>query len=797
MDALVILLLIVLIVLTFSRFSKLFLQISKLEADIRQLKATLPGTASPLREPEKQPTPAPAAPPAPYKSIFTVVEEDMVANDAAPSIAATRVPGDTVNKNPEKITTPQWGINKESNALPPRVQRPGFFERNPDLEKFIGENLVSKIGIAILVLAIGFFVKYAIEQNWIGPAGRVAIGICCGAILILIAHRLRQHYVNFSSVLAGGGLAVFYFTITLAFHQFQLFSQSAAFIILVCITCFAVAIALLYNKQELAVISMVGGFASPFLVSNGSGNYHVLFVYLILLNSGLLFMAFHKTWRVLNVLCFIFTVIIFGTWLQLLPTTEIATTYKNAFAYATVFYLLFFIINIANNIKHKRLFVATDFGILLANTCLFFATGIYCLVQLKAPEYKGVFSAVMGVFNLAATYFLFRKMKVDKNIVYLLIGITLSFISLTAPLQLHGNYITIFWATESVLLYWLFTKSRLQIIQYASLIVWFLMLFSLVIDWYQVYNKLNGVNIIFNKGLVTAIYAAICTYVYYQLAGQQQKNTAVARSVLWPFTKRFRVVAILLLFIGGAFEINYQFDFYYPVLSLDVVYLLLYLLLFTCCLAGLHRIFIKIKLSALTYILLYSLCVVVFFLYYPQVYIVQEWMLVNREYAGHFSAHWIAAVLLAVILYLLIQELRKQHTILPAIFTQLSWLLCAIIVVFLSVEVHLLLNTFFYNATTSLYEIQSTYIKVGLPVLWGLCSFAFMWLGMKHKYKPLRIISLTLFTVLLVKLLVFDIRNITAAGKIAAFFILGVILLTVSFMYQRLKRILIDNEEVL
>src|SRR5277367_2125988 len=66
--------------------------------------------------------------------------------------------------------------------------RPGFFERHPDLEKFIGENLVSKIGIAILVLAIGFFVKYAIDNNWVGPAGRVGIGILCGGILIGIAH---------------------------------------------------------------------------------------------------------------------------------------------------------------------------------------------------------------------------------------------------------------------------------------------------------------------------------------------------------------------------------------------------------------------------------------------------------------------------------------------------------------------------------------------------------------------------------------------------------------------------------
>jgi len=68
-----------------------------------------------------------------------------------------------------------------------------------------------------------------------------------------------------------------------------------------------------------------------------------------------------------------------------------------------------------------------------------------------------------------------------------------------------------------------------------------------------------------------------------------------------------------------------------------------------------------------------------------------------------------------------------------------------------------------------------------------------MWLGMRHKLRPLRIVSLTLFSITLVKLFTYDIRNIPVGGKIAAFFCLGVLLLVVSFMYQRLKRIIIED----
>ena len=369
-----------------------------------------------------------------------------------------------------------------------------------------------------MVLAIGFFVKFAIDNNWIGPVGRVGIGILCGGILVFLAHRLRNSYKAFSSVLVGGGLAVFYFTITLAYHQFHLFSQTTAFVIMIIITVFAVVLSLLYDRQELAIIALVGGFAAPFLVSDGSGNYKVLFTYLVILNSGLLIAAYNKAWRLMNLLAFIFTVLLFAGWLFSLSYNTSAVTYGNGLIFATVFYLLFFFINIANNIKENKKFIAADFSILLINTGLFFAAGLYCLTEMNKPEYRGLFTILIGVFNLIASYFLFRKRKVDTNVLYLLIGITLTFISLAAPIQLHGNNITLFWASESVLLYWLFQKSKISIIQYASIIVWFAMLFSLLLDWVNIYSDASiALTIIANKAFITGFYSAIASYVLFIL----------------------------------------------------------------------------------------------------------------------------------------------------------------------------------------------------------------------------------------------------------------------------------------
>src|SRR5690606_16686399 len=190
-----------------------------------------------------------------------------------------------------------------------------FKENNPALEKFIGENLINKIGIVILVLGISFFVKYAIDKDWINEPARVGIGIFCGGLLLGVAHRLRLKYKAFSSVLVAGAIAVFYFTIAIAFHDYKLFSQTTAFIVMVGITAFSIFVSVLYNRQELAVLSIIGGFAVPFMVSSGEGNYHVLFTYLLILNAGMLAISYFKRWFIVSFVAFLLTIGIFIGWL--------------------------------------------------------------------------------------------------------------------------------------------------------------------------------------------------------------------------------------------------------------------------------------------------------------------------------------------------------------------------------------------------------------------------------------------------------------------------------------------------
>jgi uncharacterized membrane protein len=629
------------------------------------------------------------------------------------------------------------------------------------------------------VLAIGFFVKYAIDNDWIGPVGRVGVGVLCGGILIGIAHWLRKQYKAFSSVLVGGGLAVLYFTIALAYHQYQLFGQATAFVIMLVITAFSVLLSLLYDRQELAIIALAGGFFTPFLVSNGRGDYVVLFSYLLILNGGLLVIAYNKAWRLLNILAFGFTAILFLSWLIALPYDVRADTFRGGWLFATAFYLLFFVINVAYTIRTNKRFIASDFGILLANTCLYFAAALYFIGQLGLDRYKGLYCAVMGIFHLGATWFLFRKNTIDKNILYLLVGITLSFVSLTAPLQLHGHYITLFWATESVLLYWLFLKSQIRLIRLASLLIWLAMLVSLGMDWlnnyFAVYSMPENFPIIFNKGFMTGFYSALCCGALYYLDKQGYRGRVAL------------VAGLILLFLDGALEIYDQME-----TGITPVYLTGYTYLYILIVARVEKRETKdLWRPSVAGLLMAAIVLYLFTL--PAIFYIQATMLEHNRDQGHFYAHWIGVVFVALILSELVgRERDGSMHVAAATFTRL---ICAITVILLSAEGQLLVNAIFYSHNNDLDYLARVYNKTGLPILWGLCSFLFMWLGMRYKFKPLRIISLLLFSITLLKLFLFDIRNIPIAGKIAAFFCLGVLLLVVSFMYQRLKKIIIEDEE--
>src|ERR1051325_1112597 len=402
-----------------------------------------------------------------------IVEEVKPEKKEPVNIVPPRKKEETVKINVPK-QQPLLVKQKSTQAQPYNISKEpsqGFFERHPDLEKFIGERLMTFTGIAVLVTGIAFFVKYAIDKEWIGEAGRTLIGILSGAALISIAHRLRKNFVTFSSVLVGGGIAVEYFTISYSYHVYGMFNMPVTFGLLVSITAFTVLLSIVYDRKELAVVAIIGGFCTPLMIASREGHFASLCTYILLLDLGMLALAYYKKWNIINIISYAFTILLFSGALVNEVLLRSTPDYIPAFAFATAFYIVFFLMNVVNNLKQRMKFNAWEILALLSNTCLYYAAGYFILHAIDACQYRGLFTLLVAAFNCVFAFLLFRKQEVDKNLVYFLIGIVLTFVSLAGPVKLDGSNITLFWSAEMVLLFWLYQRSGIRLIRHAAVII--------------------------------------------------------------------------------------------------------------------------------------------------------------------------------------------------------------------------------------------------------------------------------------------------------------------------------------
>jgi uncharacterized membrane protein len=691
-------------------------------------------------------------------------------------------------------------VNRTTIRPTPPPSKPSFFERNPDLEKFIGENLINKIGIAILVLGIGFFVKYAISQNWINAYGRTAIGVLCGGILITLAHRLRNKFSSFSSVLVGGGLSVLYYTITIAFHEYHIFSQVVAFTLMSTVTLFAVILSIFYNKKELAVLAAIGGYTSPIMLSTGDGNYMALFTYMIILNSGMLVLAYVKKWKILHIISYGFTVIIYASWLMITLQNEKPFPYMGAFVFATIFYFIFFLMNIIQTIKDNSKLTPQDIIILLSNTFLYFAVGIFLLENLYQGQLRGLFTLVIAIINFLFCYLIYKKANTDRNLLYLLIGIILTFVSLTIPMQFKGNQITMFWAAESVLLLWMSQKTNLKIFKNSSLIILIIMLGSLILDWGNIYFNSqtveNELTPILNKGYITGLFVALSIFIYTLLIKKENKYIVLYREV---DTVLLRNIAwfglIILIYLVHLFELKHQANTYIQFHSTKQ----LINVCFNFC--YITSIFILFKRNKILYLneLLISFSLLLFLLipllYNNMIIAMRTEYLIGNLVGSKSLMIPIILFVVAISLLTLMYSRMKNSSIFKQFASSYGLWFIVFISIYLASSIldHfiLLLN---YSPGNEHYIINQNH-KIGFPVLWAISSFIVMYLGMKFKQKDLRIISLCLFLLIILKLFIVDIKGVSEGGKIFAFICLGIILLTVSFMYQKLKNLVLHEDK--
>ena len=675
-------------------------------------------------------------------------------------------------ETPETIEEPVEEEQEEpAMAMEEEEEIEEYATSETNFEKYIGENLFGKIGILIFIIGIGFFVKYAIDQNWINETARTLMGYAVGAGMLVLAERLHKRYYTFSSLLAGGAFGIYYLITAIAFHYYALFSHTIAFVILCVTTIFMSAVSVLYDRKELAVTALVGGFIAPFIISTDSSSIISLQIYITILNIGMFCLAMYKKWAILPMVSFAFTyIILWGTTaLGSFSDSEAVTTYPTLFAFATLFYVIFllpvvFILRTQYG-ENTRLGLL---GIITANSFMYLIYGDFLLQHFEASSDTTAYLAFfIAAVNLAIHLYLRFRVEGQDTLRNLMLGLAVTFASMGVPILFSAANVLMVWAAESVLLLWLFTKEKNRIYELASAVLLLLTLGALA--YYRTTDTFihdTGDSLFFNGAFFVTTFVSIA---YYVVAVIMQFNKE-----LFSDTKRLiaytpcNAIAYALGFsiLFLAFRDNFHFHLEQPISEYASLLTANIMLLGG---ALILRKRFEISENKLAYEISLYLAGILFAM--------TVWNYTDPE--GLLLRWLMALVTIAYMAYcmrgqLLVTSNQRNLHIEYSIISTLMWLTLT----------RLLLITF--------NEVNfSTAFSLSL----GIAAFILMCIGMRYHSKEIRIVSLAEFGIVIGKLILNDVWAMPALGKIIVFISLGAILLILSFLYQKLKDALFNEKE--
>ena len=170
-------------------------------------------------------------------------------------------------------------------------------------------NVPVKVGIVLLFFGVAFLFKYAVDNALFKlPIELRLLGVSVvGFGLFVTGWRLRERSRTYALNLQGGGIGLLYLTVFAAFRLYSVIPAMPAFALLVALTLAAGVLAVRQNARALAIMGSIGGFLAPVLASTGQGSHVALFSYYLVINLAIVAIAWHRSWRSLNLIGFLFT----------------------------------------------------------------------------------------------------------------------------------------------------------------------------------------------------------------------------------------------------------------------------------------------------------------------------------------------------------------------------------------------------------------------------------------------------------------------------------------------------------
>jgi uncharacterized membrane protein len=206
-----------------------------------------------------------------------------------------------------------------------------------------------------------------------------------------------------------------------------------------------------------------------------------------------------------------------------------------------------------------------------------------------------------------------------------------------------------------------------------------------------------------------------------------------------------------------------------------------------------NRIKVTSMKRAADYLVAFSAALYILYVHFSVVAIRDEYLMQNQSF-GIFAIHYINVALSVVMVLMMITDVYKRYTENSSVFSYLIWYVVFILMFHASAELEHTSALLFYEQGQELSELLYDVHRLPYSILWTLAATFVMYLGMRYKLKDLRMISLAIFGLMLIKFFVLDFREISSTSKVLSLMFLGGVMLVVSFMYTKVKKVVIDGD---
>ncbi len=397
-------------------------------------------------------------------------------------------------------------------------QKPPF-----DLESRIGSHWLNRVGITAVLIGVSYFLKFAFDNNWIGPSGRVSIGLLAGIAIVVWSESFRNKgYAIFSYSLKAVGIGIVYLSLWAAFHVYALLPSGAAFGAMLLVTAATAAMAVSQNAEILAAFALVGGFATPILLSTGVNRQFALFSYVAILDVATLLMLLVRPWRRLVLLSYAGTLLLYLGWCeQYYGQPELQLT----LAFATLFFLIFAVIPLLGKQPEED---AAKFHFVLLSLA-FVNAAVYFLEVYAILPTADKANAAWFALALAGLYILLSRQagartndpEVSQKLRLLHLALAAAFITVAIPIRLEQHWITIGWFGEAAILLWVAKRINSELLN-----VFALCGLALGVARLLFFDDFYSTQLIFNARMATYAVAIIVLAALAKFASKRRDNAA-------------------------------------------------------------------------------------------------------------------------------------------------------------------------------------------------------------------------------------------------------------------------------